>query len=726
MSAMPPNSGRPEAPRLDTDVMRLVARFWWPIERLGQGLEELARVAGLVREASDETLCAPPPDPADHADWIAWASLRLGIEAESIATPVPEVADLLRRCAPAMIRWWPEDLGPGFLLVAGAQGGRLRLIAPDLKIAACPIPAVRAALCWPFEAPLVPEIDQLLAAAEAPEARRGAVRDVLLGDRLAGELFVGVWILRLPASTPIWRQLTYARTPGKVGVVLGMFALVYILEIASWGVIGRAALGGRLDFGWLTAWLLLLLTVVPWKMVGGWFGARFSLDASRILKSRLLAGALRMDSEAITRQGVGRLLGRVMESQALESLIVSGGMSVVVAILELGFAAAVLAAGAAGMSHLILLAGFTAATLALSWRYYRGLQRWSADRLDMTNSLIEGMIGHRTRLAQERPDRRNPSEDRQLQGYLRSSAKMDFASVTVLAGLPFAWAVAGLIGLIPAFVAASPASPASLAISLGGLLIAQRAFSGISGGLAGLARAGFAWTQVAEIFRSGRENTDPGPFLTLAQLRGVGAGKDLLQAQGLSFAYSREAAPVVRGLDLTIKRAERILLEGGSGGGKSTLAGLLTGLQKPDSGLLLLNGLDRHTLGGNWQRLATAAPQFHQNHILSGTMAFNLLMGRTWPASAADLRDAEGLCEELGLGDLLRRMPAGLQQRVGETGWQLSHGERSRIFLARALLQDAPLTIMDESFAALDPETLDACLKVTMRRAQALIVIAHP
>ena len=66
MSAMPPNSGRPEAPRLDTDVMRLVARFWWPIERLGEGLEELARVAGLVREASDETLCAPPPDPADH------------------------------------------------------------------------------------------------------------------------------------------------------------------------------------------------------------------------------------------------------------------------------------------------------------------------------------------------------------------------------------------------------------------------------------------------------------------------------------------------------------------------------------------------------------------------------------------------------------------------------------------------------------------------------------
>ena len=63
---------------------------------------------------------------------------------------------------------------------------------------------------------------------------------------------------------------------------------------------------------------------------------------------------------------------------------------------------------------------------------------------------------------------------------------------------------------------------------------------------------------------------------------------------------------------------------------------------------------------------------------------------------------------------------------VGETGWQLSHGERSRIFLARALLQNAHLTILDESFAALDPETLRLCLDSVFRRARTLMVIAHP
>ncbi len=101
-------------------------------------------------------------------------------------------------------------------------------------------------------------------------------------------------------------------------------------------------------------------------------------------------------------------------------------------------------------------------------------------------------------------------------------------------------------------------------------------------------------------------------------------------------------------------------------------------------------------------------------------------MGSAWPASEEDLQEAKALCEELGLGELLERMPSGIMQRVGETGWQLSHGERSRIFLARALLQNAQLTILDESFAALDPESLEKCLSCAFKRAKTLLVIAHP
>ncbi|NOT46067.1 MAG: ATP-binding cassette domain-containing protein, partial [Acidobacteria bacterium] len=200
----------------------------------------------------------------------------------------------------------------------------------------------------------------------------------------------------------------------------------------------------------------------------------------------------------------------------------------------------------------------------------------------------------------------------------------------------------------------------------------------------------------------------------------------LIDADGLTYRYHPQGEPVLRGARLTVRHGERLLIEGASGGGKSTLASLLTGLRTPESGVLLLNGLDRFTLGDAWHRFATQAPQFHENHVFSGSLAFNLLMGRRWPATDEDLLDAAALCEELGLGDLLRRMPSGLQQAVGETGWQLSHGERGRLFLARALLQGAPLTVFDESFAALDPESLESCLRCVLARAHTLAVIAHP
>jgi ATP-binding cassette, subfamily B, bacterial len=266
---------------------------------------------------------------------------------------------------------------------------------------------------------------------------------------------------------------------------------------------------------------------------------------------------------------------------------------------------------------------------------------------------------------------------------------------------------------------------ASLAIGLGGVLFAQRAFLGLAGGAAALSRAAIVWEQVAPLFRAASAPEAPTPYVPGVGPRGQ-PGARLLDASGLTFRYRTTGAAVLSGLDLHLKHGDRLLLEGPSGGGKSTLASLLVGLRQPESGLLLLQGLDRHTLGDNWHRMATEAPQFHENHILQGSLAFNLLMGRRWPATTADLDEARQLCEELGLGGVIARMPAGMQQIVGETGWQLSHGERSRIFLARALLQKAPLTVLDESFAALDPETLQRCLRAAFRHADALVVIAHP
>ena len=92
-----------------------------------------------------------------------------------------------------------------------------------------------------------------------------------------------------------------------------------------------------------------------------------------------------------------------------------------------------------------------------------------------------------------------------------------------------------------------------------------------------------------------------------------------------------------------------------------------------------------------WRTRVVSSPQFHENHVLTETFAFNLLMGRSWPPQPDDFQAAVQICEELGLGELLQRLPAGFQQMVGESGWRLSHGERSRLYIARALLHEPRL-----------------------------------
>lgn len=706
-----------------------IADLSWPLSRLGEGIQELARVAGLA--GHQNPLLPPEPlqqqDIADLGRWMEWACARLDMQVEAVETSLPQTADLLRNVGPAVLK---IEVGQAvqFLLLLKTSQGQLQLIGPNLRIYRRPLESLRTALCAPYEAPISGEIERLLSLAEVPQQRRAKVKAVMLQERLSGKSIGACWMLRLPPTTGFWRQLRLAQLPRRVVLMLTVFTLVYGLEIAGWSLIGEAALNGRLDFAWMAAWGLLVLSLIPLHLLGGWLDASFALDMGRMLKKRLLAGALRLDLETVKHQGAGQLLGRVMESQALESLALNGGFSVIIASIELLFSGWILASGAGGQLHVLLLLGWLALTVGLSWRYFQHLKKWTLLRLDMTQELVERMVGHRTCLAQEPANRRDRHEDQGLQAYLNASIGLDNAVAPIAGGLARGWLIVGLTGLAPAFISGT-GSATELAISLGGILLANRALSGVSGGLAALARAGIAWDQVSTLFYSANKKPANEPFLSSARIAGAdsqnAAGK-LIDASDLVFRYQPEGEPVLRGVDLSIANGERILLEGSSGGGKSTLASLLVGLRTPDSGLLLLNGLDRHTLGESWHSLATEAPQFHENHILTGTLAFNLLMGRNWPASEEELQEAKELCEELGLGEVLERMPSGMLQMVGETGWQLSHGERSRIFLARALLQNAQLTILDESFAALDPESLEKCLDCAFKRAKTLLVIAHP
>jgi ATP-binding cassette subfamily B protein len=355
--------------------------------------------------------------------------------------------------------------------------------------------------------------------------------------------------------------------------------------------------------------------------------------------------------------------------------------------------------------------------------------------LDLTHDLVERMVGHRTRLAQEPADLRNDDEDRALEHYLTPSREFDERDAWLRAVVPRGWFLVGILGLAPAFVGGGVAAP-SLAVGLGGVILAHQALRALTEALPKLAAAAIAWERIRPLWNAARHGAavgrpefaaPPPPASTSLSASASVQARPRLDARDLVFRYPDRAEPVLRGASLVIADGARVLLQGASGGGKSTLTALLAGLRTSTSGLLLWDGLDLATLGAaGWRRRVALAPQFHDNHVLMGTLAFNLLMGRGWPPRQADLEQAERVCRDLDLGPLLDRMPSGLYQLVGETGWQLSHGERSRIYLARALLQEAELVILDESFAALDPQTLRHALAYVLSEAPTLLVVAHP
>ena len=703
----------------------------WTEDRAADALVALARASGLApRLGPAPVLAAQRHGDAETASrFLEHAAAAIGIEAEPVQSDYGEIYDLLTSMAPAMVAV-PDGKERRYLAVLSSGPKGLVVLTPALTRASLSLAALESALTGSLAEKPSRIVDAWLSSAGLTGKRAERARSELLKYLLTDRAVGGIWLLRSDPGSDFAQQLRARRAPARLALFFAASLAQVAIAIAGWTTIGWSVLGDSVQTGWLYAWILLALTGIPCSVLASHVGGALMVDLAALLKQRLLRGALRLDPASIRERGSGGLLALVSESEAVESAGLSGAMGVIIALAQLVSAAGVLYLGAGGWLHVLLLVAWCALLLAIGGQLWRRRQGWSEERFAITNLFVEHVVGHRTRVAQQAPGERHRHEERQLEHYAASGRSMDEAQrwLSVLASR--GWLAVGLAGLTVAILS-EPRGAISMAIAMGGILQAQMALPALVQGASTLVGAAVAWRSIAPLFHAAGARERPGALLLPPRVSSkvATAGDDvpLLDARRLVFRHRVGGAPILEDCNLTIREGDRVLLEGRSGGGKSTLLSLLSGLRAPSGGVLLLRGLDVPTVGASeWRRRVASAPQFHENHILSGTLAFNLLMGRGWPASDEDLRDAHEVCRALGLGPLIARMPSGLSQIVGETGWQLSHGERSRVFLARALLQRADVILLDETFGALDPVTLEQCLDAVLARAPALIVVAHP
>ncbi len=200
------------------------------------------------------------------------------------------------------------------------------------------------------------------------------------------------------------------------------------------------------------------------------------------------------------------------------------------------------------------------------------------------------------------------------------------------------------------------------------------------------------------------------------------SGEPTLSLEGVRARYAPDELPALDGVSLRLDPGRKIALVGPSGSGKTTVASLLLRFLDPEHGCVTLDGMDLRTYRQeDVRRVIAVAGQ--DAHLFSTSIRENVLVGRP----GAPESEIEEALRRARLWEWVASLPLGLDTLVGEDGTQLSGGQRQRIALARALLADAPVLVLDEPTAHLDPETAEEVVGDMLSAAgdRTVVLITH-
>jgi ATP-binding cassette subfamily B protein len=200
------------------------------------------------------------------------------------------------------------------------------------------------------------------------------------------------------------------------------------------------------------------------------------------------------------------------------------------------------------------------------------------------------------------------------------------------------------------------------------------------------------------------------------------AGEGRVELRGVEFAYTDGAEPILRGIDLDIEAGRTVAVVGGTGSGKTTLVSLIPRLYDPTAGSVLVDGVDIRDVDLAALRREIAMVS-DDPFLFSANVRENVAYARP-DASDEDIRQA---ARQAGIHDFIETLPEGYDTLIGERGLTVSGGQRQRIAIARALLRDPRILILDDATSSVDATT-EAEIKNALRglmRARTTFIIGH-